>query len=184
MFHEIEASGWLNTPEPLKLSSLRGRVVVVTVFQMLCRGCATVSLPQACNLHRVFSREDLMVIGLHSVFEHHHVMTPDALRAFAHEYRLPFPIAIDRPGEHTSVPATMSAWVLDGTPTLMVFGRDGELALRHFGHLDDLRLGAVLGELISQRSSETTGTVLIGQEPGNGPVCNANGFFVPRGVAS
>lgn len=45
MLHEIEASEWLNTPEPLKLSALRGRVVVVT--------------------------------GLHSVFEHHHVMTPE-----------------------------------------------------------------------------------------------------------
>jgi len=67
MLHEIEASEWLNTPEPLKLSALRGRVVVVT--------------------------------GLHSVFEHQHVMTPDALRALVHEYRLPFPIAIDRPNE-------------------------------------------------------------------------------------
>lgn len=174
MIHEIEASGWLNTPEPLKLSALRGRVVVVTVFQMLCRGCATVSLPQACNLHQTFAREDLVVIGLHSVFEHHHVMTPNALRAFVHEFRLPFPIAIDRPVEHALVPATMRAWALDGTPTLMVFDCDGELALGHFGHLDDLRLGALLGALISHKSNEFAGAGRIGPETGNGPVCNAN----------
>jgi len=173
MLHEIEASEWLNTPEPLKLSALRGRVVVVTAFQMLCRGCATVSLPQACNLHQAFSREDLVVIGLHSVFEHHHVMTPDALRAFVHEYRLTFPIAIDRPNEDSPVPVTMQAWALRGTPTLMVFDHEGQLVLQHFGHLDDLRLGALLGELISRRSGESKGVARIGHGTRSAPVCNA-----------
>lgn len=42
---EIEASGWPNTDRPL-VTSLRGRVVAVTVFQMLCPGCAQLSLPQ------------------------------------------------------------------------------------------------------------------------------------------
>jgi len=148
MSYEIDASEWLNTPEPLRVSALKGKVVVVAVFQMLCRGCATVSLPQASSLHHVFSREALVVIGLHSVFEHHQAMTPAALRAFAHEYRLMFPIAVDRPGEYPGIPATMRAWRLDGTPTLMVFDRAGELALQHFGHMDDLRLGALLGSLV------------------------------------
>lgn len=151
MFPEIEASDWINTDAPPSLASLRGKVVVVAVFQMLCPGCAGSSLPQARNVHSMFSREDLAVIGLHSVFEHHQVMTPDALRVFVKEYRLHFPIAIDRPVAGSSVPATMRQWRLEGTPTLMVFGRDGELALQHFGHLDDLRLGAVLGELIATR---------------------------------
>jgi peroxiredoxin len=174
MLHEIEANEWLNTPESMRLSALRGRVVVVTAFQMLCRGCATVSLPQASNLHPAFSRKDLVVIGLHSVFEHHHVMTPDALRAFVHEYRLIFPIAIDRPSKHSSVPATMQAWALNGTPTLMLFDRRGELVLQHFGHLDDLRLGAMLGELISRKPGESTGTMRIDPVAGNAPVCNAD----------
>jgi peroxiredoxin len=174
MIYEIEASEWLNTPEPLRLSALRGRVVVVTAFQMLCRGCATVSLPQASKLQQAFAREDLVVIGLHSVFEHHHVMTPDALRAFVHEYRLTFPIAIDRPSEHSSVPATMQAWALNGTPTLMLFDRRGELVLQHFGHLDDLRLGAILGGLVSHKSDETTGVLHIDPAAGDAPVCNAD----------
>ncbi|MCG2579193.1 redoxin domain-containing protein [Dechloromonas sp. XY25] len=151
MFPEIEASDWINTDTPPSLASLRGKVVVVAVFQMLCPGCAGSSLPQARNVHSMFSREDLIVIGLHSVFEHHQVMTPDALQVFVKEYRLHFPIAIDRPVPGSSVPATMRQWRLEGTPTLMVFARDGELALQHFGHLDDLRLGAVLGELIASR---------------------------------
>ena len=174
MLHEIEASEWLNPPDPLSLSALRGRVVMVAAFQMLCRGCATVSLPQASKLQQAFPREDLVVIGLHSVFEHHHVMTPDALRAFVHEYRLTFPIAIDRPSEHSPVPTTMQAWELKGTPTLMLFDRCGELVLQHFGHLDDLRLGAILGELISRKPGESMSAIHIGSVAGNAPVCNAD----------
>ena len=155
MAYEIEASDWLNTDKPLSLPSLRGRVVVVTVFQMLCPGCAQFSLPQARDLHLAFARDDLVVIGMHSVFEHHHVMTPEALRVFVREYRLQFPIAIDRPQEGSSVPATMRKWALNGTPTLMMFGRDGGVALQHFGHLDDLRVGALLGKLIAHRGEAT-----------------------------
>ena len=174
MSFDIDASEWLNTAEPLSLPALRGRVVLVTAFQMLCRGCATLSLPQARNLHLSFSRDDLVVIGLHSVFEHHHVMTPDALRAFVHEYRLPFPIAIDRPREGALLPETMRAWALEGTPTLMVFDREGRLALQHFGHLDDLRLGALLGGLIERRppGCEQAEAAPNGRQGADaGPVC-------------
>jgi peroxiredoxin len=166
MLREIDASEWLNTPEPLTLSSLRGRVVVVTAFQMLCRGCATVSLPQASRLHQTFPRADLVVIGLHSVFEHHSAMTPEALRAFVHEYQLNFPIAIDRPEARSAVPATMQAWALKGTPSLMVLGRDGALAVRHFGHLDDLRLGCLLGELMACAPGDPDGVTRAQAPPG------------------
>lgn len=171
MHYEIEASDWLNTEKPLSLPSLLGRVVVVTVFQMLCPGCAQFSLPQARKLHGTFAREDLVVIGMHSVFEHHHVMTTDALRVFAGEYRMQFPIAIDSPEEGSSVPVTMRKWALKGTPTLMVFSRDGGLALQHFGLLDDLHLGALLGELIAHRTSETIRAMSNGEGDGCGPVC-------------
>ena len=155
MHYEIDASEWINTGEPLSLAALRGRVVMVCVFQMLCPGCAQRSLPLARRIDATLSRENLVVVGLHSVFEHHEVMTPAALRVFAREYQLRFPIAIDRPRDGPVMPATMRAWGLEGTPTLLVFGRDGELALRHLGHVDDLALGAVLGERIAQRAGSS-----------------------------
>lgn len=152
MIYDIDASEWLNTDKPLDRASVRGRVVVVTVFQMLCPGCVQLSLPQARALHQAINHEDLIVIGLHSVFEHHHVMTPEALRVFAKEYRLQFPIAIDRPQKTSSLPSTMERWALQGTPSLLVFGRNGERAFQHFGHLDDLRLGVLLGRLMGDRA--------------------------------
>lgn len=150
MTYEIEASEWLNTDQPLSLAQLRGRVVVVSVFQMLCPGCVQASIPQARNLHATFPRDELVVIGLHSVFEHHEAMTPVALRAFVHEYKLQFPIAIDRPAEDSAIPVTMRRWALNGTPSMLVFDRSGERALGLFGHMDDLRLGALIGRLIAR----------------------------------
>ena len=38
---------WLNTPEPLTLERLRGRVVLLHAFQMLCPGCVSRGIPQA-----------------------------------------------------------------------------------------------------------------------------------------
>lgn len=168
MSYEIDAIEWLNTTQPMQLNALRGRVVVVTVFQMLCPGCVRHSLPQAQALSGLFSREDVAVIGLHSVFEHHHVMTPAALRVFASEYRLTFPIAVDRPASAGVMPSTMARWGLGGTPTLMVFDRDGELALRHLGHLDDLRLGAFIGQLIARGPDQQASAAGFEQ---SGPVC-------------
>jgi len=149
----LRVARWFNTPQPLALDALRGRVVAVHAFQMLCPACVSHGLPQAARLHEMFGRNDLVVIGLHTVFEHHAVMGADALQAFIHEYRLRFPIGIDEPDPRGSLPKTMAAWDLQGTPSLLLFDRLGRLQLKHFGHLDDLALGVVLGQLMAQRDA-------------------------------
>ena len=95
----ILASEWLNTPEPLTLEGLCGRVVVIECFQMLCPGCVSHGLPQAQRIAQTFRPQDVAVIGLHCVFEHHAAMTPLSLRAFLHEYRIRFPVAVDMTGD-------------------------------------------------------------------------------------
>jgi hypothetical protein len=147
---ELQASEWLNTPRPLQLADLRGRVVAIHAFQMLCPGCVSQGLPQMQRLQRCFAPDEVALIGLHSVFEHHEAMTPAALRAFAHEYRLTFPIAIDRPGQPGPLPQTMRTLGLRGTPSLLLLDRGGRLRLQHFGALDDLALGALIGRLLSE----------------------------------
>ncbi len=146
---ELQVSEWFNTDTPLTLAGLRGQVVVVHAFQMLCPGCVAHGLPQAQRLAQVFADRDLVLIGLHTVFEHHAVMTPAALRVFLHEYRIGFPVGIDMPGEPGPLPRTMQAYQLGGTPSLLVFDRAGRLRLNQLGQLDDLALGALLGELLA-----------------------------------
>ncbi len=147
---ELQVSEWLNTPEPLSLAALRGQVVVVHAFQMLCPGCVAHGLPQTKRLTQVFAGRDVTVLGLHTVFEHHAVMTPAALRVFVHEYRIGFPVGIDMPGEPGPMPRTMQAYAMGGTPTLLVFDRQGRLQLNQLGQVDDMALGALLGELLAQ----------------------------------
>src|SRR3989338_11235550 len=127
-FHAAE---WLNADTPLSLADFKDRVLAVEVFQMLCPGCVSHGLPQAQRIAATFDPAQVAVIGLHSVFEHHAAMTPVALRAFLHEYRIRFPVAVDAPGDGP-LPSTMEAWGLQGTPTLVLIDRQGGTRGRHF----------------------------------------------------
>ncbi len=147
---EWRMAHWLNTPSPPSLESLRGRTVLAVAFQMLCPGCVSHGLPQAQRARAAFSPEDLAVVGLHTVFEHHEAQgTPQALAAFLHEYRIDFPVGIDAQSDQ-GVPQTMRAYQMQGTPTTILIDRAGRLCLQKFGHLDDLRLGAAIQSLVSE----------------------------------
>lgn len=141
---------WFNTPAPLTLPSLRGKVIVLESFQMLCPGCVSHGLPQAIRVHAAFPREQVAVIGLHTVFEHPDVMTPAALQAFLHEYRIPFPVGVDQPAPRGPIPMTMRAYAMQGTPTLTLIDRQGRVRQQHFGQISDLVLGAQLGALLNE----------------------------------
>lgn len=153
---EIDADSWVNTAQPLTLAGLRGRVVLLHAFQMLCPGCVLHGTPQAQNVHRSFEERGVQVIGLHSVFEHHAVMHREALEVFVHEFRLTFPVAIDRPGAAGQpIPHTMQALGLRGTPSVVLIDRAGRVRLNHFGQLGDLELGAHLGSLLAEPEEST-----------------------------
>ena len=111
-------------------------------FQMLCPGCVQHGLPQAQKIHAFFEQTEVAVIGLHAVFEHHAAMTPVALRAFVHEYRIAFPVGVDSAGTDGPVPQTMQAYGLRGTPSLLLIDRQGRLRRHSFGADEDLAVGA------------------------------------------
>lgn len=138
---ELSVSRWFNTDKPITLTSLKGRVVALSAFQMLCPGCIEHGLPQARRLRAQFNPEEVAVIGLHTVFEHHKVMTEDALDAFLHEYRWPFPVGVDTANSN-GMPKTMAAYKMQGTPTLLIFDREGRLRRHYFGKPDDMLLAA------------------------------------------
>ena len=149
---ELQTSGWINTSEPITLASLLGKVVVLHSFQMLCPGCVQVGIPQAQKIYEEFDPGKVAVIGLHTVFEHHSVMGQEALEVFVHEYRLRFPIGIDKYGDHDKrLPLTMQAYQMQGTPTLILIDKTGKLRLHKFGHISDLTLGYSIGTLLSEK---------------------------------
>lgn len=152
LYPELDIVEWINTPKPIRLADLRGRVVVLHAFQMLCPGCVMYGIPQAERIVRAFPAKDVAVLGLHTVFEHHDVMTPAALRAFASEYRIGMPIGIDRPAEEGSVPRTMRMLQLRGTPSLVLIDRSGRIRHQHLGQVEDLRVGAQIGALLAENA--------------------------------
>lgn len=164
---------WFNTDRPLDLVALRGKVVVLEAFQMLCPGCVSHGLPQAQRVHATFQSEHVAVVGLHTVFEHHQAMTPTALEAFLYEYRIDFPVGIDRADPQMSIPATMHAYAMRGTPTLVLIDTRGRLRHRHFGQVADLVLGAQIASLLQEATDtrmdrqgepETTAAGACGEE--------------------
>ena len=146
-------SRWFNTDDAPTLAGLRGEVVVIEAFQMLCPGCVSHGLPQAQRIHQTFG-DELTVLGLHCVFEHHEAMTPVSLEAFLHEYRIGFPVGVDDHESGVTTPITMARYQLRGTPSLVVVDRAGRIGVHAFGQADDLLVGATLARLIDESGPE------------------------------
>ncbi|OKX77724.1 hypothetical protein FM102_00475 [Corynebacterium glutamicum] len=146
---ELDVQEWVNH-EGFSNEDLRGKVVVVEVFQMLCPGCVNHGVPQAQKIHRMIDESQVQVIGLHSVFEHHDVMTPEALKVFISEFGIKFPVAVDMPREGQRIPSTMKKYRLEGTPSIILADRKGRIRQVQFGQVDDFVLGLLLGSLLSE----------------------------------
>ena len=157
----LDVTRWFNTKVPLTLAGLKGRVVVLFAFQMLCPGCVSQGLPQARKISERFHSDEVQVIGLHTVFEHHAAMTPEALEAFIHEYRWTFPIGIDEPAGN-GMPKTMAAYEMQGTPTVLLFDRQGRLRRHYLGKVDDIRIAAeIMGLAIDEADAARDASVRI-----------------------
>ena len=173
---ELQTVDWLNTDESVSLEALRGRVVLIEAFQMLCPGCVSHALPQATRVHQVFDRDQVAVIGLHTVFEHHDAQgSRAALAAFLHEYKIAFPVGIDAPSDHGGLPKTMARYAMQGTPTQILVDRRGHLRKQKFGWEDDLVLGAEIMSLVR----DGAGAAATGSPSEDGDGCTDDGCVPP-----
>jgi thiol-disulfide isomerase/thioredoxin len=55
---------WLNTPHPIRLHSLRGRVVLVDIWEYTCINCLR-TLPYLRQWHQRYATKGLTIIGVH-----------------------------------------------------------------------------------------------------------------------
>jgi hypothetical protein len=65
---DLQVETWVQG-EPANFSTLRGRVVLVEVFQVNCPGCFVHALPEALHLHQRYHDDGLTVIALATAFE-------------------------------------------------------------------------------------------------------------------
>lgn len=148
---EISVSQWFNTDAPITLAMLSGQVVMLHTFQMLCPGCVMQATPQAMRMWQTFRAAGLNVIGLHTVFEHHDVMTPAALAVYLYEFRITFPVGVDVAQPDHGIPRTMATYGLQGTPSTLLIDRGGRLRHHRFGVESDEALAAVITSLLDER---------------------------------
>lgn len=116
---DLKISEWVQGI-PTNIDKLRGKVIVLEVFQVNCPGCFLYGLPQSISLYERFKNSDVKVIGLATAFEDYDKNTLDNLKSLLTEgrvigetykalrqhgkllnndklyYKIPFPVAMDK----------------------------------------------------------------------------------------
>lgn len=127
---EWTLEGWMHSP-PLKLSDLRGKVVLVRWWTAPeCPHCAATA-PALNQLHQNYSTKGLVVLGIY----HHKSSTPlepSDVAAHANRFGMQFPLAIDRDW------TTLNCWWLKSgdrpwTSVSFLLDRDGVIRHIHPG---------------------------------------------------
>ncbi|GAB4169765.1 MAG: redoxin domain-containing protein [Thalassobaculales bacterium] len=153
---EIDQPGitWLNTPHPLSLAALRGRMVILDFWTYCCINCMHV-LPTLARLEAAYP-DTLAVIGVHSP-KFPAERDPANLRQAIARYGIAHPVAHD-PGFLIWRSYAIRAW-----PTLVVVAPDGQVLGQHSGEPDPERLVEVIGRLIEDYRRE--GRIIPGRLP-------------------
>ncbi len=102
------------TGDPLTLSDLRGKVVVLNLWASWCPPCRA-EMPALNALYQKFRDQGLVVLGVNTTFQDDEAGARAAIR----DWGLTFPIVFDRAG------ATSRQYRLQAMPTTFFIGRDG-----------------------------------------------------------
>jgi thiol-disulfide isomerase/thioredoxin len=146
----LTARHWLNSERPLALEELRGRVVVLQAFQTTCPACILHALPQAARIQAAFEPSEVVVIGVHALFEHDEPTRTRALTAFLYEYGVDMPVGVDVAPLDGRTPTVTEAYGFAGTPSMVLIDREGLLRAHVLGRPSDLLVGASIATLLAE----------------------------------
>jgi len=127
---------WFNTPAPLSLGSLKGRVVLVDFWTHGCINCIR-TLPHIQGLHERHAPRGLVVVGVHTpefAFER----SADGVRAAIRRHGLTYAVTQDN---------QYRTWENFGNrhwPAQYLINRDGKLVFTHFGEGGQAQLEAAI----------------------------------------
>ena len=120
----IGISSWINS-EPLKLSDLQGKVILIEFWTYSCPYCRT-ALPYVNKFYNTYHDQGLLVIGIHSPKneeEQSRVLVKDAIAA----YDIHYPIALDNNFE------TWDNYNAEGWPSFYLINRKGYVVFVSYG---------------------------------------------------
>lgn len=122
---ELQNDIWLNTPEPLRLANLRGKVVLLDMWTFGCINCQNV-IPSLRAWHNTYKAQGLVVIGNHYP-EFSYERNLDNLKQALVDLDVPYPVAQDNDR------LTWSAYHNRYWPTLYLIDKNGHLRYTHIG---------------------------------------------------
>ncbi|MFN0124611.1 MAG: peroxiredoxin family protein [Blastocatellia bacterium] len=130
----------------IKLSSLRGKVVMLDFFLTTCPHCQD-HAPHVAELYNKYKSRGFLVLGLASDAQE---KVAD-VRAFMKKYGLTYPVGFNT--------LEASAYFTDshnrGVPQMVVFGTDGKMKIRRIGW--DEKTGKDIEEAIATALGKTAG---------------------------
>lgn len=120
----IEGGQWFNS-EPLRISNLRGKVVLIDFWTYTCINCIR-TLPYLRNWHEKYSDKGLVIIGVHTP-EFEFEKNPDNVEKAILDFGLLYPIMQDNDY------ATWEAYNNRYWPAKYLINKDGKIVYTHFG---------------------------------------------------
>ena len=141
-----EFKGSTTDSRTISLDSLRGKVVLLNFWASWCSECRP-EMPMFERLHREFAAQGLSVIWINAR------EGTEAIRGYAKDLRLTFPLVLDPKGEVNAVYGVI------GLPATFLIGRDGRAVARAVGPRDwqsapaKAIIQALLSETVSPRET-------------------------------
>jgi cytochrome c biogenesis protein CcdA/thiol-disulfide isomerase/thioredoxin len=130
---------WINS-EPLKLSGLKGKVVLVDFWTYSCINCIR-TIPSLNALYDKYKKDGLVIIGMHSPefqFEKQKVNVEKAVK----DYSIKYPVALDNNFD------TWKAFKNNFWPAKYFIDKDGFVRYTHFGEGNELENEKVIRSLL------------------------------------
>lgn len=120
----VDIAKWFNS-KPTKLKNLKGKVVLLEFWTFSCVNCIR-GLPHINKIHEKYSKDGLVVIGIHSP-EFNHEKDPRKVRYAIDKYGIKYPVALDNKETNWDNYKT-KYW-----PSYYLINKDGKVVYEHFG---------------------------------------------------
>lgn len=143
----IPGGDWINS-DPLQISSLRGKVVLIDFWTYTCINCIR-TLPYLKEWNEKYKEKGLVIIGVHSP-EFEFEKNVNNLRKAISDYEITYPIVQDNDF------STWSAYSNRYWPAKYLIDKDGEVRYFHFGEGDYDTTEKVIQELLKDAGNEVS----------------------------